>query len=233
MLSGPICRRAHLFSSFCLFGFLSLASASRGTAASLTSPAMPEYRRVSLMRIHSLARFYSQAVAFSSSTRKNKAWLFIDSVFPVKFAAWESVTLCSSSHTHSYNPSSFRYYYGQLRQERVLNSLSELISGVHTHGFKPISIEPHVKDGGVFVLIEYTPSDSEDILSNIQSDLRSYVQSKGGVPSSAGLRRGNIWVVQGQPWREVQLLFPFSAIQPLNVNSGHEQICISSPSCHV
>jgi hypothetical protein len=110
-------------------------------------------------------------------------------------------------NTHSYH--SFRYYYGQLRQERLLNSLSELLSGVHTHGFKPISIEPHVKDGGVFVLFEYTPSESEDILSNIQSDLRNYVQSQGGVPSSAGLRRGTIWVVQGQPWREVQVVLPF------------------------
>ena len=161
------------------------------------------------MRIHSLTRFYSQAVASSSSARKkDKAWLFIDSVFPVKLAAWESVTLClfCSTHTHSNNPSSFRYYYGQLRQERVLNALSELVSGVHTHDFKSISIEPHVKDGGVFVLFEYTPSESENTLSNIQSDLRNYVQSKGGVPSSAGLRRGNIWVVQGQPWQEVQLL---------------------------
>ncbi|KAH9966490.1 RNA12 protein-domain-containing protein [Russula dissimulans] len=122
---------------------------------------------------------------FHSLAQKSKAWLFIDSLFPVKLAAWD-----------------FRYYYGQLRQERVLDTLSQLISQVHSHGFKPISIEPHVKDGGVFVLFEYTPSHSEDVLSGIQSDLRSHVQAQGGIPSSAGLRRGNIWVVQGQPWRE-------------------------------
>ena len=108
---------------------------------------------------------------------------------------------------------SLRYCYGQLRQERLLNSLSELLSGVHTHGFKPISIEPNIKDGGVFVLFEYTPEESEDILSNIQLDLRNHVQSQGGVPSSAGLRRGTIWVVQGQPWREVQISFRFNGVQ--------------------
>ena len=114
------------------------------------------------------------------------------------------------------NYPSLRYHYGQLRQERLLNSLSDLLSGVRTHGFKPISVEPHVKDGGVFVFFEYTPSESEDILSNIQSDLRNYIQSQGGVPSSAGLRRGTIWVVQGQPWREVQLSFRFNAVQSFN-----------------
>ena len=162
------------------------------------------------MRIHSLTRFYSQAVA----SRKNKAWLFIDSVFPVRLAAWESVTLCPSPTpilTLMIRPS-LRYCYGQLRQEHLLNSLSELLSGVHSHGFKPISIEPHVKDGGAFVLFEYNPSESEDTLSNIQSDLRDHVQSHGGVPSSAGLRRGTIWVVQGQPWREAQLSFRFNAV---------------------
>ncbi|KAH9997539.1 exonuclease [Russula vinacea] len=139
------------------------------------------------MRIHSLSRVPSKVLASSihSLAHKSKAWLFIDSVFPVKFAAWD-----------------FRYFFGHLRREHLLDTLSELISQVHTHGFKPISIEPLVKDGGVFVHFEYTLSQSQDVLSNIQSDLRSHVQSQGGVPSSTGLRRGNIWIVQGQPWRE-------------------------------
>ncbi|KAI0256515.1 RNA12 protein-domain-containing protein [Lactifluus subvellereus] len=121
----------------------------------------------------------------STVQTKNKAWLFIDSVFPVKLGVWDP-----------------RYYFGKLRQEHLLDTLSEHISAVHTHGFKPISIEPHVKDGGIFVLFEYIPSQSEDVLQAIQSDLRNHFRSKGGVPSSAGIRRGNIWVVRGQPWRE-------------------------------
>jgi hypothetical protein len=104
----------------------------------------------------------------------------------------------------AYSP---RYYFGKLRQEYLIDTLSEHISKVHTHGFNPISIEPHEKDGGIFVLFEYTSPQSEDVLQAIQSDLRNHFQSRGGVPSSAGIRRGNIWVVRGQPWREVPSYF--------------------------
>lgn len=60
----------------CLFVFVSF----------LTSPVIS-------MRIHSLARVPSKVLASSihSLAHKSNAWLFIDSVFPVKLAAWESV----------------------------------------------------------------------------------------------------------------------------------------------
>ena len=90
-----------------------------------------------------------------------------------------------------------------------------------------------MKDGGVFVLFEYTPSQSEDVLSTIQSDLRNHIHSEGGVPSSAGMGRGNIWVVQGQPLREV-LAIPLSySIMFASHSPGHEQICLSSPSRNI
>jgi hypothetical protein len=187
---------------FCLFVLVSL----------LTSPVVS-------MRIHSLsfARVPSKVLASSthSLAHKSNAWLFFDSVFPVKLAAWESVVhpIPCTFDTHTHN-SSFRYFFGHLRQEHLLDTLSQLITQVHTHDFKPISMEPLVKDGGVFVLFEYTPTSSEDALSNIQSDLRNHIQSQGGVPSSTGLRRGNIWVVQGQPWREVPYLFPSTLLSP-------------------
>jgi hypothetical protein len=169
------------------------------------------------MRIHSLSRVPSKVLASSihSLAHKSNAWLFIDSVFPVKLAAWESVihSFPCTFDTHIHN-SSFRYFFGHLRQERLLDSLSQLITQVDTHGFKPISMEPLVKDGGVFVLFEYTPSQSEDVLSNIQSDLRNHIQSQGGVPSSAGLCRGDIWIVQGQPWREVPYLSSSALLSP-------------------
>jgi hypothetical protein len=184
----------------CLFVFVSF----------LTSPVIS-------MRIHSLARVPSKVLASSihSLAHKNNAWLFIDSVFPVKLAAWESVIhpFPCTFDTHIHN-SSFRYFFGHLRQERLLDTLSQLITQVDTHGFKPISVEPLVKDGGVFILFEYAPSHSEDVLSNIQSDLRNHIQSQGGVPSSTGLRRGNIWIVQGQPWREVPYLSPSTLLSP-------------------
>ncbi len=216
MLSGPFPAGPRsssflfLFVSVCLHAFLS-----------------PDVTRClsRCMRIHSLSRVPPRILASSihSLAHKSNAWLFIDSVFPVKLAAWESVihSFPCTCVTHIHNPS-FRYLFGRLRQEHLLDTLSQLISQVHTHGFKPISMEPLVKDGGVFVLFEYIPSQSEDVLPNIQSDLRSYMQSQGGIPSSAGLRRGNIWIVQGQPWREVPLPSPRDVAQPSNFNSGYE-----------
>lgn len=169
------------------------------------------------IHLHSLSRVSSKVLASSihSHAHKSNAWLFIDSVFPVKLAAWESVTHAfpRTFDTHIHD-SSFRYFFGHLRQERLLDSLSQLIIQVDTHDFKPISMEPLVKDGGVFILFEYTPSQSEDVLSSIQSDLRNHIQSQGGVPSSAGLRRGDIWIVQGQPWREVPYLSSSTLLSP-------------------
>ncbi|KAI0060858.1 hypothetical protein BV25DRAFT_1839423 [Artomyces pyxidatus] len=121
----------------------------------------------------------------ASGSQTHQGWLFIDSVFPVRLGTWD-----------------LRYYYGRFRQEFVLESLTELISAVHSHDFKPLSFEPHEKDGGVYVRFEYTPSDNANVLLEIEYDIRTYVQSKGGIPSSAGLRRGDVWLVKGSPWRE-------------------------------
>ena len=67
----------HLTVLFCLFASVSFQT--------------PPNR---FMRIHSLSRVPSKVLASSihSLAHKSKAWLFIDSVFPVKFAAWESVS---------------------------------------------------------------------------------------------------------------------------------------------
>ncbi|KAH9043412.1 RNA12 protein-domain-containing protein [Lactarius pseudohatsudake] len=119
-----------------------------------------------------------------SQKNTSQAWLFVDSVFPVKLVAWDP------------------RYYTESFVRVLLDSIKNLISTVHTHGFNPISVEPHVKDGGCLCSFRIHPSQSEDVLCTIQSDLRNHIHSKGGVPSSAGIRRGNIWVVQGQPWRE-------------------------------
>jgi hypothetical protein len=183
MLSKPIYRNTDLFALLSLLTCTALAESMYN-------------------RIHSLNRLR----AIHSLAQKNQAWLFVDSVFPLRLGAWESVPpshFLFNAHNPAYSP---RYYFGKLRQEHLLDTFSEYISEVHTHGFNPISIEPHVKDGGIFVLFEYIPSESKDILQDIQADLRTHFKSKGGVPSSTGIRRGNIWVIRRQPWREVPSL---------------------------
>ncbi|KAI0048209.1 exonuclease [Auriscalpium vulgare] len=112
----------------------------------------------------------------------SERWLFVDSVFPVRLGTWD-----------------LRYYFGLFRQEAVLQDISSILQDAQNDDFLPVSVEPHVKDGGVFVRFHHAP-DAD--LNALLVRLRAHVRSKGGVPSSAGLRRGDIWLVQGSPWRE-------------------------------
>lgn len=40
-------------------------------------------------------------------------------------------------------------------------------------------------------------------LSEVKEVVRSKAKELGGVPSWLSLRRGDVWVVQGEPWSEV------------------------------
>ena len=57
------------------------------------------------MRIHSLTRVPSKVLASSihSLAHKSKAWLFIDSVFPVRLAAWELAILSIPCPLHKHS----------------------------------------------------------------------------------------------------------------------------------
>lgn len=104
---------------------------------------------------------------------------------------------------------SLRYLWGDCQRDRVLDRLHNLLSSTQPHGFKPVSLERHHKDGGVFVKFRYTASELEDVLPAIERTLNKHVKAHGGVPSSTNLNRGNIWLVRGQPWREVPYSLSF------------------------
>lgn len=115
------------------------------------------------------------------------------------------VDLSSSNLPPNY--SSFRHYIGQLREESLLYKVRSLVSAVHSNGFKVLSLEPQVKDGGVFVKFQYKGgSDHDAVLDSILFDLREAAAKHGGVPSWSGLRKGDIWLVKGSPWREVGII---------------------------
>ncbi|PCH38691.1 hypothetical protein WOLCODRAFT_131000 [Wolfiporia cocos MD-104 SS10] len=112
-------------------------------------------------------------------------WLFIDSVFPVRLGTWD-----------------IRQYIGYLRQEGLLDRLHSLLSEVKAHGFDVVLLEPHSKDGGVFVKFRYSAADAESALPKIVNELREKTMQHGGMPSWYGLSRGDVWLVKGRPWRE-------------------------------
>ncbi|EGO21697.1 hypothetical protein SERLADRAFT_362954 [Serpula lacrymans var. lacrymans S7.9] len=97
---------------------------------------------------------------------------------------------------------SIRHYIGIFREETLLERLEALLSSVKTHDFQVLFLEPHAKDGGVFVHFNYNASDPENALVSIENDLKQEALKHGGIPSWTGLGRGNIWLVKGRPWRE-------------------------------
>jgi hypothetical protein len=98
---------------------------------------------------------------------------------------------------------SIRRYIGIFREESLLSGLEAHLSTVKTHNFEVLSLEPHYKDGGVFVKFKYNAKDQESALLAIEHDLRQHTQQHSGLPSWVGLSGGNIWLVKGRPWREV------------------------------
>ncbi|KAI0362726.1 exonuclease [Trametes cingulata] len=115
----------------------------------------------------------------------HEGWLWIDSVFPVRLGRWD-----------------LRSYIGYAREESLLQRLRSLLSTVKTHDFQIVSLEPHSKDGGVFVKFTYSAKQKDAALDSILQSLRQSVHSRGGVPSWAGLPSGEVWLVKGTPWRE-------------------------------
>ena len=99
--------------------------------------------------------------------------------------------------------SSLRSYIGYAREETLLERLRSLLSRVKAYDFKVVSLEPHGKDGGVFVKFRYNAQEKDSALQSILHDLRESVHSHGGVPSWCGLSTGEVWLVKGKPWREV------------------------------
>lgn len=96
-----------------------------------------------------------------------------------------------------------RYYIGAFRQEELLQKVDSILRGVKTHGFTVTSLEPRVKDGGVFAHFKY--NGSHETLSEVIEEIKAAGEAAGGFPSWTGLKRisGSVWQVKGEPWLEV------------------------------
>lgn len=102
---------------------------------------------------------------------------------------------------------SLRHYIGVFRQETLMGRLSTLLSSVKSYDFEVLALEPHVKDGGVFVHFKYSASDPKAALDDISKSIQTTASKHGGIPSWTGFPgRGGAWLVKGSPWREVRSL---------------------------
>lgn len=88
-----------------------------------------------------------------------------------------------------------------------MERLRSQLSSADLPNFEVISVEPHPKDGGAFVHFKYSNiSGSNTTVDELQHQLREHVAKQGGLPSWVGFGRGDVWVVKGNPWKEVNLL---------------------------
>lgn len=93
---------------------------------------------------------------------------------------------------------------GILRQDHLIEAIRSMLSTTDVQNFTLVSLEPQLKEGGLFVRYRYQDFDDEGTAANtIEEQLRTILADRGGIPSWANLGRSEIWAVKGTPWREV------------------------------
>ena len=78
--------------------------------------------------------------------------------------------------------------------------------------FQLVSVDPRIKDGGVFVKFKYKGTNED--LSEVVEEIKAAGDTAGGFPSWTGFKRksGTVWKVKGEPWLEVRLMLSGSLL---------------------
>ena len=95
---------------------------------------------------------------------------------------------------------------GILRQDHLTEAIRSMLSTSGVPNFTLISLEPQLKEGGIFVRYRYQDFNDEGTAPNaVEEQLRTSLADQGGIPSWANLDRSDVWAVKGIPWREVRM----------------------------
>lgn len=82
-----------------------------------------------------------------------------------------------------------------------------MLSTSDVPNFTLVSLEPQLKEGGLFVRYRYQDfNDDGTAVQTIEEQLRTSLADQGGIPSWANLGRSEVWAVKGNPWREVRTI---------------------------
>ncbi|KAF7322646.1 hypothetical protein HMN09_00043200 [Mycena chlorophos] len=130
-------------------------------------------------------RCYSDA---TTTLPTHRAQLFIDSL-PTTANYFEFFTAQS---------------WVRYKQPATIEALRNHLSAVKKHNFAVAEMEPHIKDGGIFVTFEYTAQpgvDSEVALKEIEAEVNDF-DKYGALPSLLRGHKPNAWLVKGEPWIE-------------------------------
>jgi len=92
-----------------------------------------------------------------------------------------------------------------LRQDHLTEAVRSMLSTADVPNFTLVSLEPQLKEGGLFVRYKYQDLDDDGTaVKTIEEQLRTTLADRGGIPSWANLGRSEVWAVKGIPWREVR-----------------------------
>ena len=94
-----------------------------------------------------------------------------------------------------------------LRQDHLTEAIRSVLSTTNVPNFTLLSLEPQLKEGGLFVRYRYQDLDDDGTaVKTIEEQLRATLADGGGIPSWANLGRSDVWAVKGIPWREVRVI---------------------------
>jgi len=99
---------------------------------------------------------------------------------------------------------SIRSYIGSFREETLLHSIRHCLSSVKEQDFNVVSLNPHPKDGGVFVHFKYDSPDPDNALHKIREAVENQLKCQG-ITSWWGKQLHKVWIVRGHPWPEVRI----------------------------
>ncbi|KAJ3787851.1 exonuclease [Lentinula aff. detonsa] len=143
-------------------------------------------RRHTIRLASSHREFWNNTEAPEVPVPEREGRVFVDTVFPVLLGKFD-----------------FRRYFVESRKNTLLTSLKERFKNVKTHDLQILSVDSHLKDGGVFVHFKYkSPGEEEQALKSIEESLRKEARDNGGIATWLGSRIPNIWLVRGSPWTE-------------------------------
>ncbi|KZV94062.1 hypothetical protein EXIGLDRAFT_835266 [Exidia glandulosa HHB12029] len=131
-------------------------------------------------------RFNATVAVAPPIKAKEQGTLFFSGVFPLRLSLFD-----------------IRYYLAAAQKDELLGGLRNILDAVSAHGFAPLKLESHPKNGGVFVQFEYEPG--ENALQEIRQSIYAVASKQNGFRtwlSMLGFNKADVWVVKGQPWLE-------------------------------
>ncbi|CEQ40813.1 SPOSA6832_02487, partial [Sporobolomyces salmonicolor] len=135
----------------------------------------------------------------TSSTRKS-AYLFYNTVFPIRSALWD-----------------IRYLFSNVQEEQLLEKVRELVPQDGEWGVRVEEVLPRAKDGGAFVRFSFEPKKAseraeeaeEEIVKTIEKEAIAALAARNFKPWFNILGRpSQAFLVKGRPWMEDMNRFP-------------------------